>query len=655
MAKMTIKTKFAIGTACILLLVGAGVSIALYDYLRDIVTRDIYRETEIFISTADATRTYVKDILRPQMTELLPPGSFIPHAMSTTYVGREIMSRLRDRFPDFLYKRAAQNPMNPVNQADRFELKMLKWFSENRDTPEWHGLIKKNDRSFYTRLRAIYAEAECLSCHGNPADAPEGVRKLYGTDGGYNYRLGQIVAADTVYIPVDVTFERIKETAWLVFLVAFTSLFALVGLFYLLFNRTVVSELKGLLIKFRSIAEHPETDDQSADFTSGDEIEQLKNAFEIAAADLRQAHDKLRSSESKYRLLFETSQDAIIIFDDKTRIIDINEAGIKLFGFHDLREAVSIETSYQLFWDTRDAENFHQTLHRKGFLRETEFSMVDRNGKQLIIMISATRRRDKDRQITGIDGIFRDVTEKRRVEKYLAQTEKLASIGELASGVAHEINNPLGVIKCYANLIAKGQHENSTVLNDIQIIQKHTEQCESVVDALLRFARISEPMKTKIDIHLCIDDVLSMLGHQMIKEGITVEKQFHPDLPSITVDAQMIKQVFMNLFMNARQAMPQGGTLTVRTTMDSLEKRISIAIADTGSGISKKFVDRIFDPFFTTKGPGKGTGLGLSVSYGIIKKHHGEIEVESSPGKGTTFTILLPIEDGIEQQGNENG
>ena len=642
---MTIKSRFRIGTALIVLLFCAVASTIFYYYLEDLVTEDIYRETEIFIGTADATRKYVKDVLRPTMTEVLPSGSFIPHAMSTTFVGREIMNRLQERFPDFKYKRAASNPMNPVNQADAFELEKLKWFENQKDAKEWHGLIKKNNRSFYARFRAIKAEMDCLVCHGLPEQAPEAVKKLYGTTSGYNYEVGEIVAADTIYIPVDVSFVRIKEAAWLAFLVALVSLFSLIGLFYLLFNRTVVSELKGLLSKFHHITDHPENSAEILNNATEDEFEQITSAFEETAANLKRTHDELKASEIKYRNLFESSRDTILMIDDKTRIIEINDAGIKLFGFNDRKEALSIESYYMLFWDARDASHFHDDILNNGFVQGTEFNMVNREGNKLTVMVSASKRLSDDGRFTGIEAILRDISEKRRAEKYLAQTEKLASIGELASGVAHEINNPLGVIKCYANLMSKATDMDSQQSKDIQIIRKHTDQCQSVVSSLLSFAKTPEPNKTRSQIHMVIDDILSVLEHQMSKGSISVERQYDSRIQELIVDESMIKQVFMNLLLNAIQAMPQGGLIVVQSSLDDQDNVITISITDTGIGIPEKYIERIFDPFFSTKDAGKGTGLGLSVSYGIVKQHNGKITAYSDPGKGSTFAVLLPANE----------
>lgn len=330
MKKLTVKSKFRLGAAAILILICTLAAVVAYNYLENLVTQTVYKETDIFVATADATRIYVKDVLRPEIGKLVSADDFIPQAMSTSYVGREVMARLHKEFPEFNYKRAAGNPMNPANLADEFELDMLEWFNQNLDRNEWHGLIQKGNRSYYTRLRAIYAEADCLVCHGDPKTAPGAMKAIYGTSSGYHYRLGEVVAADTVYIPVDATLARIKETAWMVFIMAAVCLFTLFTLFSLLFNRTAVLELKGLVSKFRGIADIKKTD--MPELAAGDEIEQLKSAFDMTADDLKQAHDELKASETKYRLLFETSQDAILIFDADTRIREINPAGVKLFG-----------------------------------------------------------------------------------------------------------------------------------------------------------------------------------------------------------------------------------------------------------------------------------------------------------------------------------
>ena len=651
MKHMSTKAKFRIGAALISILVCTLVAGAAYIILKDFATDQIYKETEIFIGTADSTRRYVKDVLRPVVADLLPNESFVPHAMSTTFVGRGIMSRLGERFPDFSYKRAAHNPTNPINLADELEMEKIKWFSENPERKEWHGLILKGKSSYYARFYAIRAEGECLRCHGDPKDAPQQMKEIYGTEGGFGYTVGEVVAADAVYIPVDVTFFRVKEMAWNVFLFATVILFALLGLFHLLFNRTVVLEMNGLLVRFRGISD-PRDEEKHlvpAGAETADEFEQLKHAFENVAADLKQTHDELRASESKYRKLFESSRDAIIICDRDNRLIDINEAGNKLFGFEDKVEALAIETCYQLFWDGREAKAFNGTIRQEGFVEALELSMVDRNGSRLIVMISASARTDESDRFDGFDARLHDVTGRRKMERQMAKAEKLASIGELASGVAHEINNPLGVIQVYANLIAKSNRLEAQAADDLRVIQKHADQCQSVVQALLNFARASEPSKRCCDIRDVVDGVLAILDPQMKKQSITFRMEADASLPHLVVDETQMRQVFMNLIINAVQAMPDGGEIRIAIRFDPGWHRLDVSVADTGMGVAQKHMQRIFDPFFTTKGAGKGTGLGLSVSYGLVQQHGGDITVESSPGRGSTFTVTLPVEDACEE------
>jgi signal transduction histidine kinase len=231
----------------------------------------------------------------------------------------------------------------------------------------------------------------------------------------------------------------------------------------------------------------------------------------------------------------------------------------------------------------------------------------------------------------------------------MAQTEKLAAIGQLAAGVAHEINNPMGVIQCYARLIVKSQEPGSQTMQDAEIIQKHTRQCKKVVEDLLNFARISESRKQVGRIDDCLTEVVAVLEPHYNKEGITLSVEKAADLPPVEVDEVQFKQVLMNLIINAVQAMPEGGRIAVTADCDPETGALLVSVADTGLGIGEKHLHRIFDPFFTTKGAGKGTGLGLSVSYGIIQQHGGDITVESVPGNGTTFTITLPAKEAVAE------
>lgn len=648
MEKMTIKAQFGIGAAAILTLFCMGAAMVEYHFMKMQVVESVHKKTEIYLAAAAATRAYVKDTLRPKMIELLNSDEFVLEAMSTSFISREVMNRLRARFPGFQYKRAASNPRNPINRANDFEREMIDWFDENRQEEEWTGIIEVDGKDAYAKLMPIQVEQPCLVCHGTPKDAPRELRERYGSQASYGYRLGQVVAADTIYIPMDQSILKIKEKAWRLFIVGLVALFSLSGLFYLLFNRTVVSQLRGLLINFVAIFGEDQRHFLGIPEGSADEIGHLKGAFGNVARDLKGAHDELRISERKYRRLFTASPEAIFICDENARPVDINEAGMALFGFRDREEVYTMESLHQLFWDGRDAFAVIDRISKEGFVRERDVSMVDRQGNRMEVVLTASRVLDEAGRFAGLEAVIRDVTEKRRVDKYLAQTEKMASLGQMAAGVAHEINNPLGVITCYANLIRKGAGEDTQVAADIEIIRKHTLGCKKVVDSLLNFARASKPDKSATDMHACMGELLTVLGPQMARKGITIVKELGEKIPEIVCDEHKMKQVFMNLALNAAHAMPEGGELTVATRILEGEAMVAIQITDTGRGIPESTLKKIFDPFFTTKKAGEGTGLGLAVSYGIVKQHGGEIRVESTPGRGTTFTVLLPVDGNDE-------
>lgn len=232
--------------------------------------------------------------------------------------------------------------------------------------------------------------------------------------------------------------------------------------------------------------------------------------------------------------------------------------------------------------------------------------------------------------------------ELREIQSHLIQSEKLASIGKLAAGIAHEINNPLGGILIYSHLLLEDVPEGHPHHDNLQKIVKETTRCKGIVKGLLDFARPKEPEWAPTDIHDLLDACLMLTGRQALFQNIRVEKDYQSSLPRITADRGQLQQVFMNMIFNAAEAMEGKGTLTLRTS-GSGGAEVTVEIADTGHGIRDEDQERLFEPFFTTKEVGQGTGLGLAISYGIIQKHNGTIEVRSEPGRGATFIIRLPM------------
>jgi len=230
--------------------------------------------------------------------------------------------------------------------------------------------------------------------------------------------------------------------------------------------------------------------------------------------------------------------------------------------------------------------------------------------------------------------------ELRAARDQLVQSEKLASIGQLAAGVAHEINNPIGVILGFAQVLLKRIPEDDPMYNPLSTIEREGLRCKRIVQGLLDFARQGRPSPSRININDVLEAACDLMEHQANSNQVRVIKAYAPDLPDVLGDANQLQQVFFNIVLNAYHAMPSGGEL--RITSRTVGDQVQAIFSDTGVGISKENLKRIFDPFFTTKEVGQGTGLGLSISYGIVEQHGGTIEVSSKKGAGATFVVTLP-------------
>jgi PAS domain S-box-containing protein len=265
---------------------------------------------------------------------------------------------------------------------------------------------------------------------------------------------------------------------------------------------------------------------------------------------------------------------------------------------------------------------------------------LQHQGRLLTMNVSIAPLVSKSGERIGRLLLFDDVTQRERMEEQMTQTEKLTSLGLLAAGVAHEVNTPLAVISNYIQMLAKQMPENDPRHSIIDKIVKQTFRASEIVNNLLNFSRTGAAELADVDVNRVVEETLSLVAHPLKTSQIQVVKQFGEALPAVRGSANKLQQVFLNLFLNARDAMPTGGMLEVRTAAHN--GTVEIEVVDTGAGIAREHIHRIFDPFFTTKSIGRGTGLGLSVSYGIIKEHAGKIDVRSTPGRGTSFHVEFP-------------
>lgn len=251
---------------------------------------------------------------------------------------------------------------------------------------------------------------------------------------------------------------------------------------------------------------------------------------------------------------------------------------------------------------------------------------------------------EKGEQISTVM-YYRDLTEELRLKQEIIQQEKMAAIGMLAGGVAHEVNNPLGGVLAFTQLLLQKVEPRSEMQQDLKEIEQAAVRCKKIVQDLLDFSRVSkEREKSMVQINTLLEKVLPFIQMEIRSLNIDVQTELAPDLPEIKAVPDRLQQVFLNLMTNACHAMPKGGRLKLRTGWEANDQMVWVQVEDTGVGITKANHTRIFEPFFTTKEPGKGTGLGLSISYRIIQELGGHLEVASQEGKGTTVTVRLPME-----------
>jgi PAS domain S-box-containing protein len=261
--------------------------------------------------------------------------------------------------------------------------------------------------------------------------------------------------------------------------------------------------------------------------------------------------------------------------------------------------------------------------------------------RRLLVNVATTPLRDSDGAVAGTIVIIEDISTRVQLEEQLQISEKMASIGLLAAGVAHEVNTPLTGISSFTQMLLQNAEPDDPRTKVLEKIERQTFRAAKIVNGLLNLARPAHVDAGPVDLHAVIGDVLSLLEHQLRNGRIQVRKELAAPSPVVQAIEYKLQQVFLNLFLNARDAMPRGGWLTIATSA-AADGSIVVEVSDTGSGIPVDHLSRIYDPFFTTKEIGKGTGLGLSITYGIVQEHAGTISCDSVQGKGTRFTLSLP-------------
>jgi len=429
----------------------------------------------------------------------------------------------------------------------------------------------------------------------------------------------------------------------------------MIALVSLTIRRTVSLPLHGLMGRIAALGRGEAPEDVTV--PGKDEVAQLAREFNLLARHLDEARRRLLQESEYARNVIQNITDGIIGVDSGLRIRTWNRAMVERYGI-----AESEVLGRHLFeaFAGLEREGLREELdrllggERRTFsLRNFEHETLRRG--RVVLNIRGSALRGSTDQVEGAVLGIEDVTDRVSLEREVQQAEKLAVVGQLAAGIAHQIGTPLNVISGSAEYLMMEWGTDRPRPQELEIIVAQTDRITKLIEQLLNFARPARMALQPLRLNDLMRDVLGLTEHQIAKGRIAIETDFQPDLPAITGDENQLEQAFLNIVVNAWHAMPMGGTLTIRTRSAPMADRprragraapasVEVIIADTGIGIPAEHLPRIFDPFFSTKGVGKGTGLGLAITRRIVEDHQGIIEVVSEVGRGTTFTIQLPAE-----------
>jgi PAS domain S-box-containing protein len=369
---------------------------------------------------------------------------------------------------------------------------------------------------------------------------------------------------------------------------------------------------------------------------------------------------EVEKSNTFFQNVIQSTVDGIVVVDTKGNVLIFNEGMERLTGYSadEIMNRGHLSSFYDMEVAKENMRKMRSDQHGPvGKLNPTSMTVTTKEGEEIPVTLSASIITIDGKEIGSV-GVFTDMREVLQMRKdleeahlQLVESERIASIGKMAAGVAHEINNPLSGILIYAELLKESLKKDPEHSRDIREIIDQTLRCKNIVSELLEFSRQAVGKTSSFSLKELIDKTLSLMINQAFFHDISVTTNIDPDIPEMVGDMGQLQQVFTNLFINAADAMDGKGSLDIRVRFDPLRKLFIIRVSDTGPGIPEALREKIFEIFFTTKPAGKGTGLGLTITKNIIKLHGGDVRIECPPEGGTTFIIELPM--GFVEQPDE--
>jgi len=620
LSSLPLSRKLFLSLLLLLTLFSALISLTFYFYLKERLLNHAYEKIHLFYLQMEALEYYVKRELRPALWDILKKSfrenEFIVEGMSTTHIKKRLYEYFKSKYSELFFERISPYPIDPENYFKEEHYLFLEMVKGKK---YFQGVVKLKEGEFLVYVKPIYVERGCLACHGRLRDMPQQLRERYQLKKDFPWKEGDLMGLEVVKIPLKEALSEIKSLSISIFTISFlASLFLLVsleGVFYTLILRPI----RAIRNHLRKIREGSLPLNTPLNLKQKDEFGELAYSMNKFLSYLSQAQEALSENLETLETLLESITHPIALINSNCEI-EISNKAYQSFPYKECQRELLLKV-----------------FTTKKPLTET---VETKDGKiyQLFLYPVFSENQEVKKAVL----LFEDITERKKMEERLILTEKLAAVGQLAAGLAHEINNPLSGILLMVNHLKKNNLPKEEKETYLEYIRMGLLRIQRLLQDLLNFSRNREIKKQLVSINDLLEETLELCSYLFEKNGISLEKELSPDLPPLLLDKDKMEQVFLNLILNAIQAMENSEKkiLFIRTYLKN--NKVFISIEDTGSGVPEEIRTRIFDPFFTTKPPGKGTGLGLTVSLAIVESHGGRLYLEKG-SYGANFIIELPL------------
>ena len=678
---LSVRNKIILPILCISIMSGVATFELTYVIYKNAGMRSMVEKARTMVLAAESAREYTADqmnhdVFKGDLTSVDDVLRTIP-IFSAMEVARKKATEL-----GYSMKTPKFSPRNPDNEPDAIEAEVLNSLEHNVQQPELWKVDEQNNTIRY--FKAIKLTQECMRCHGDPTQS----LALWGRADGRditgakmeNWKVGEVHGAFEISMKLDALQADVRSNATiLAFIVVVSSGLIIVISFFV--ARTVsryIGQLKDASVAVAggdtNVQVHVPVTDEIGILTSSFNVmvknihHAIQTAQDHAESRLRES-DKLRASEEQYRSLVQQSKDTIVIIGISGEIKFISPASKEMFGYtpeeYYADPQLTVKTLspesleiFRQFWDDYQ-------LHGKFPEKVMEFVWIHKQGYKVHAEHSFVNVYDQQGDVTGFQSVARDVTQQRVTEVQIMRMQRMDSIGMLAGGIAHDMNNILTPLITGLQILEQKVVEKKVGEKDVRRIKSMQDivwRGANLVKQILLFSKGSNQERLLLQPMPLVKEIVQLLRETFPKNiRLIVRNDEH--IPEVFIDPNQIHQVLMNLLINARDAMPDGGELTLSLNrvifteepvglfVDAQEgEYLHIAVTDTGMGMSNETKEKMFEPFFTTKSEHKGTGLGLTTVYGIVKNHDGFINVSSELGKGTVFSVYLPIQEQADRK-----